>query len=346
MCPTSTGDETSPPRLDERITLIDRRTLCYAEFGDPDGYPVIAIHGFPGCRLDPWPHHRLLARNHIRLISPDRPGSGHSTFQPSRRVLDFPSDMLELADHLGLGRFGVLGISGGGPYAVACARYIPSDRISVLGLLAPATPWEMDGEGPSGLRMISRLGDWAVRHVPRVVSAILTLVISVVNWGTKQGWVINMIDKNLNQASKAQGRMEQVCDVLSNEKHRRMLIRTLQDNKAEKTIDDRSIVEQRHQAITTLQATLRQGSKPIMQEAQILLHPWGFDLTDVKYDPIQIWHGSKDVHAPSSQCRIMAGKLPHAVLKEYEMDHLGMLAEMGMVLDELITDMVRSDTMQ
>ena len=80
-----------------------------------------------------------------------------------------------------------------------------------------------------------------------------------------------------------------------------------------------------------------------MQEAHLLLESWGFDLTKVEYDPIRIWHGSRDVHAPVSQCRRMAEKLPHAILTEYvDEDHLGLLQKIPMVLDELITDDMRN----
>ena len=138
------------PCLDERIRLKDGRTLCYAEFGDPEGYPVIYFHGFPGSRLDPWPHHPIFSRQAIRIICPDRPGSGNSTPRPERQLIDYPPDILELANHLELGKFGLLGVSGGGPYAIVCAREIPPEKLGVVGLLAPATPWRIDGQGPEG----------------------------------------------------------------------------------------------------------------------------------------------------------------------------------------------------
>ena len=96
-----------------------------------------------------------------------------------------------------------------------------------------------------------------------------------------------------------------------------------------------SIPEQRRQTLSILHETLKQGHKPIIQEAKLLLQPWGVDLTGVDC-PITIWHGTKDVNVPISQTRRMANKLPGAVMKEYELDHPGMLGEMGMVLDEMV----------
>lgn len=189
------------PLLDERITLNDGRVLSYAEFGDPSGHPVIAFHGFPGCRLELWPHHPLLYHLGVRLITPDRPGAGNSTPQPERRLLDYPTDIIQLADHLQLGKVGLLGISGGAPYAVACAYALPAERISMVGLMAPAAPEVIDGHGPEGLRTASKVGAWAVRHIPWAISVLLWIVIRVVRWGLKEGRVLRMIDKKLVQVS-------------------------------------------------------------------------------------------------------------------------------------------------
>lgn len=191
--------------LDQCFTLPDGRKLSYAEFGDPTGYPVIYFHGFPGCRLEPWPHQRMRARKRIRLICPDRPGIGGSSPLPGRRYLDYPPDVLHLADHLGLRRFAILGVSGGAPYAVACAKAIPPERMSAVGLLAPAAPWHVQGEGDHVTRYlagVSRLGAWAVRRVPSIVESIMKLVIAVLGWLLNKQWVISRIDWWLERSDK------------------------------------------------------------------------------------------------------------------------------------------------
>src|SRR6266508_1130420 len=110
----------------EILTLPDGRKLAYAEFGKPDGFPVLYFHGAPSSRLEP-----LLignddfARFGLRIIAPDRPGMGGSDFQPGRGFSDWPKDVLCLADSLELMQFVVLGISGGGGYAAVCAARIP-----------------------------------------------------------------------------------------------------------------------------------------------------------------------------------------------------------------------------
>src|SRR5512140_2188131 len=104
-------------QTEQNITLPDGRKLAYAEYGDPDGKPVIYCHGNPGSRLDPkMLDLQLLRKFHVRIIAPDRPGMGGSDFLPGRKISDWPADVTALADGLHLDRFAILGISGGGPY--------------------------------------------------------------------------------------------------------------------------------------------------------------------------------------------------------------------------------------
>ncbi len=110
---------------DKTIQLHDGRTLGYAEYGIAERKALFYFHGHPGARLEA----RFLAEQAeqagVRLIGVDRPGMGLSTFKANRRLLDWPDDVVELADRLRLNRFAVVGFSGGGPYALACAYKIP-----------------------------------------------------------------------------------------------------------------------------------------------------------------------------------------------------------------------------
>ena len=104
--------------------LPDGRRLAYAQWGDLLGMPVFYCHGFPGSRLEAHLGDAAARRLGIRLIAPDRPGFGESTLQPHRRLSDWPDDLIALADSLELDRFHLLGVSGGGPYALACGQLI------------------------------------------------------------------------------------------------------------------------------------------------------------------------------------------------------------------------------
>ncbi|HKA38736.1 MAG TPA: alpha/beta hydrolase [Burkholderiales bacterium] len=117
-----------------QLTLRDGRRIGYAEFGAAGGRPVLYCHGFPASRLDGRLGHEAALRLDLRLIAPDRPGYGLSDYQPARRITDWPRDVLGLADGLALERFAVLGISGGAPYAIACAAAL-ADRITAVGIV-------------------------------------------------------------------------------------------------------------------------------------------------------------------------------------------------------------------
>jgi len=132
------------------IKLKDGRTLGYAEYGAPEGKPVFYFHGFPSSRVD-WPmfdHGATAVELNARIIAVDRPGTGLSDFKRGREILDWPDDVIELADALHLDRFAVLGISGGGPFAAACAFKIPERLTStaiVCGMGPPEAPGVKDG---------------------------------------------------------------------------------------------------------------------------------------------------------------------------------------------------------
>lgn len=130
--------------LDQTIQLHDGRTLGYAEYGLVRGN---VLFYFGASRLEA----RFLAEQArkagIRLIGLDRPGMGRSSFQKDRRLLDWPDDVLEVADRLQIDRFAVMGTSSGGPYALACAYKI-SERLTACGVVS--------GVGPVHVRFYQR----------------------------------------------------------------------------------------------------------------------------------------------------------------------------------------------
>jgi pimeloyl-ACP methyl ester carboxylesterase len=116
----------------------DARTLAFAVWGEPDGFPVLALHGTPGCRLERWPEEELYRRVGVCLVTHDRAGYGRSDRRRGRRVADEADDVLALADHLGFERFGVTGASGGGHHALACAALLPDRVVRVTCTVGPA----------------------------------------------------------------------------------------------------------------------------------------------------------------------------------------------------------------
>ena len=138
---SSTSDKTN-----QQITLADGRRLGYAEYGAPQGKPVLYFHGFPSSRLE-WPlfdTDATATQLGARIIAVDRPGMGLSDFKRGRRLLDWPNDVAELADALQLDRFSVLGMSGGGPYAAACALMFPG-RLAAAAIVSGMGPSQAPG---------------------------------------------------------------------------------------------------------------------------------------------------------------------------------------------------------
>jgi pimeloyl-ACP methyl ester carboxylesterase len=172
------------------LTQPDGRRLAWAEYGDPAGEPTLYMHGTPSCHLEATAFgvDQTAARLGLRLIAIDRPGMSDSTFQPDRRVLDWPSDVTAVTDQLSLDRFAVLGYSGGCPYAAATAHALP-EQVRVLGLVACVAhlePGLEEGLHPNGLmlkrlcrerptaaRMLMTIGMRIPAHLPPVLRAMM-----------------------------------------------------------------------------------------------------------------------------------------------------------------------------
>lgn len=159
----------SDGRAQQRTELLDGRLLGYAEYGATEGAPVFYFHGFNGSRLD-----YLLAdagdvarETNVRIIAADRPGMGLSTLQRGRQILDWPDDVTQLADALQIDRFAVLGISGGGPYAAACACKIP-ERLTATGIVC--------GMGPSDAPGMKDGASWTLPGQPSLIRRMVLMM--------------------------------------------------------------------------------------------------------------------------------------------------------------------------
>jgi pimeloyl-ACP methyl ester carboxylesterase len=128
------------------LVLPDGRTLHIYDTGPADGgrLPVFYHHGTPNIGLPPEPLFAVSDRLGLRWVSHDRPGYGGSTPQPGRQVASVAADVAAIAEHLGLGQFAVLGHSGGGPHAMACAARLPDRVLATVDVSGPA-PYDADG---------------------------------------------------------------------------------------------------------------------------------------------------------------------------------------------------------
>ncbi|BCJ59657.1 alpha/beta fold hydrolase [Micromonospora endophytica] len=126
------------------VKTTDGRVLAVEEWGVPAGIPVVSVCGSPMSRLARYPDPALFERLDVRLITYDRPGFGNSTPMPGRRVVDGAYDIAAIADELGLNRFGIIGVSGGGPHALAFVARFP-DRVTRAAVLAGLAPRDAPG---------------------------------------------------------------------------------------------------------------------------------------------------------------------------------------------------------
>lgn len=137
---TTTENALSRVNKEGTVKLSDGRRLQYAEFGDPDGKPVIHLHGVLGSRYERYPDDNLTSSLGVRLIVPDRPGYGNSEFVDGRGFLDFADDLLQLIDHLDIAQCYLMGLSIGAIYASAFAYQSPK-RLHKLAMISSTPPF-------------------------------------------------------------------------------------------------------------------------------------------------------------------------------------------------------------
>ena len=159
------------------MRLPDGRVLAYEEYGIASGFPVLSCHGGLSSRLDAAPAHDAAVALGIRLISPDRPGMGLSTYQRGRRLVDWPADVTHLMGALAIEEFAVMGWSAGGPYAAICAAEMHG-RVTAAALLSSAVPLDLYGT-TRGLNIEDRVLLVLCQRTPWLASALMKL--SIVN---------------------------------------------------------------------------------------------------------------------------------------------------------------------
>ncbi len=258
----------------QTIPLPDGRRLAYAEFGDPRGEPLFYCHGFPGSRLEAFLMHQAARDRGLRLLSPDRPGYGQSDKHPKRRLTDWPADLQALAAALDLDRFHLLGVSGGAPFALACAADL-GDRLRGLALACPLGP-------------LSEPGLLGHMHWPAWTAFITARVVPWLPEGLYRGLAGPMLHHHPEQILNLLGALSPRPDseVLSRPEVRSALGRSMSES-------------------------VRLGLDGALQDQEIYLRPWGFDLDAIDL-PVTLWHGRDDATVPLDHSRYLASALPNA----------------------------------
>ncbi|EPE05600.1 alpha beta hydrolase [Ophiostoma piceae UAMH 11346] len=197
---TAAATTSAEPRDGQTCTLPDGRTIGFAEYGAPGGHPVLYFHGFPASRLEGSITDKQARRHNVRVLALDRPGYGLSTRVPERTTMDYPDDVLAFAASQNLPRFGILGTSGGGPYALACASKIPASRLTHVGILAGAGPWNQEVWKIIPKR--SRIVGFFVRNWPWGLRAFIAGVAGGLQWLARTRPVTRWVDQWLERSVK------------------------------------------------------------------------------------------------------------------------------------------------
>lgn len=255
------------------VTTSDGRTLTVREGGDPEGFPVLSISGTPGSSTLYPPHLRDAAEQGIRLVSYDRPGYGGSTRQKGRKVADCAADVAAVTDALGLERFAVWGISGGGPHALAAAALLP-DRVIAVAALASVAPYDADG-----LDFHEGMGEQNVEEFGKIFA----------------GDDAHRASMEKQREELLSATPEQLVD----------LWQTLLGP------SDREVATGVLAAflLDHIRAGIGPSGDGWIDDDLALVAPWGFDLASIRV-PVQVWQGKQDQFVPYGHGVWLAEHIP------------------------------------
>lgn len=276
-----------PPAIEGTFRLADGRRLGFAEFGRPDGALVLWFHGTPGARRQFPPVGRRAAEDlGLRVVSLERPGVGSSTDHAYPGLTAWAADVAQVADQLGSERFVVLALSGGGPYALACAHELP-ERVVAVGLLGSLVPTAGGDAVAGGLVALSARFNGALTALRRPLGRGL--------WG-----LVRVLNPAAHVAYRSFARVMPEGD-------RRVLL----DPDLEGVfIDDLTVASGRQ-------------FQAFVNDLVLIGRPWGFGLADVRV-PVRWWHGDSDPFVPLDQAQRAAALLPDVELVvRAEESHLG-----------------------
>jgi pimeloyl-ACP methyl ester carboxylesterase len=254
------------------LRLADGRRLSYSATGAVGGAPVLYCHGAIGTPLSASVDLEAITNElGIRYIAVSRPGVGASDPAPDRAVLDFARDVHELVDGLGVERFAVVGVSAGGPYALAIARELP-DRVERVAVCSSLSPLCAPHRVPGMDRRI-RMALACVARAPRT-------------WATLGDAVLPVVRR-----------------------HPRLITRVIAAHAAR--CERERLLEPAEQAAASssfLEAAAG-GVGGIIEDYLVSCHDWGFSPGDVETE-VHLWHGVRDPLVPIEHALQLAITLP------------------------------------
>lgn len=287
--------------MDQHITLQDGRILGYCEIGAARGKPVFYFHGFPGSRLEARLAEKMARETNIKLISIDRPGYGLSQYQSHRTFMDWSDDLTTLADDLGIDRFTVIGVSGGGPYAAACAWKIP-ERLKSVGIICGLGPLNIPN-AMDEMVLTNRLGLHLAGRYPRFTSRLFRVVAFMLRNHSER--LVRSLAAKVNEVDR---------DFLSREETVSILASSFRES-------------------------VRQSYIGPLHDLILYSRPWGFRLEDIGIQ-VHLWYGMRDVIVPPGMGHFMSNSIPHCRSHFFENEgHFSILLNrLEDIFGTLITD--------
>jgi pimeloyl-ACP methyl ester carboxylesterase len=289
----------TPPRLEGTVRVRDGRKLGIAEFGPPGGQAVVWFHGTPGARRQiPEEARRIAAERGLRIVGIDRPGVGLSTTHLYENIYESVPDFEIVADQLGLERFATIGLSGGGPYALAVAAGLP-DRVPAVGVLGGVVPSVGPDAPPGGWVGMARRFRSVLPYMRSSSGVFLTAFVRVMRpFGP--------------QALQLYARTTPPGD-------REVLLRP---DVSEMFLDD-------------LSDNGGRSMRAFTADGILFTREWGFEPHEIDA-PIWWWHGDADNIVPLAHAEWLVPRLRNGTLfVRPEESHLGGLGIAGEVLDHV-----------
>ncbi len=266
------------------VVTADGRTLAFATWGDPDGFPILVLHGTPGCRLERWPREGLYRELGVYIVTHDRAGYGRSDRRRGRCVADEVDDVLLLADELGFDRFGVTGGSGGGPHALACAARIPPERLTRVSCVVGIVPY-----GPEGLEREAWVAGMDAENVKEFDWALAGEDVLAPQLEALQAKIASEVEHDPAAILGAFELSESDQAALARPELRQIIRESI-----------------REQALA--------GVAGWVDDSLAFVSPWGFELAQIAV-PVLVRYGASDVLVPAAHGAWLAAHVPDCVVK-------------------------------
>lgn len=253
-------------RTEQHITLPDNRKLGFAEFGSPNGFPILYCHGSQSSRLEMHYDLSFAEKHQLRIITVDRPGHGISDFNPNGTILSFAKDLKLLTENLELTAYSVVGMSAGAPFALGFAYLFP-ENIKHIAIISGFAPLTSHSKKALSKEVKTMLG--LAKSMPFLLKLLLKIQSKQLAKNPKKA-LVNFL-KIMSDPDQVVLQNQQVMDVIE----------------------------------TMFKETFRNGSQGVAHEiSNILVRDWGFQLNEIESE-ITFWQGKEDKNVPYQWAEIM-----------------------------------------